>query len=70
MQARRRAGLRSFPEQFRALRQVHPAKWRAAIALKQSETFATAAQDAAPRPRQTRPKSTAQQADNARKAPA
>jgi|SRR5262249_34093158 hypothetical protein len=33
--------------QFRALRRVHPAKWRAAIALKQAE--ATAAPDAAPR---------------------
>ena len=54
--------------QFRALRRIHPAKWRAAIALKQSE--ATAAQDAAPRPRKTRPKSTAQQSDNGRKAPA
>ena len=56
--------------QFRALRRVHPAKWRAAIALKQAETLATAAQDAAPRPRKTRPISTAQQADNGRKAPA
>src|SRR6516162_1013195 len=35
--------------QFRALRRVHPAKWRAAIALKQAETAATAAQDAGPR---------------------
>src|SRR5438132_12375903 len=32
--------------QFRALRRVHPAKWRAAIALKQAEATATAAQDA------------------------
>jgi hypothetical protein len=41
--------------QFRALRRVHPAKWRAAIALKQAE--ATAVQDAAPRqPRKIRPK--------------
>jgi hypothetical protein len=41
--------------QFRALRRVHPAKWRAAIALKQAE--ATAAPDAAPRqPRKIRPK--------------
>jgi hypothetical protein len=29
--------------QFRALRRVHPAKWRAAIALKQAEATATAA---------------------------
>ena len=29
--------------QFRALRRVHPAKWRAAIALKQAEAPATAA---------------------------
>jgi hypothetical protein len=41
--------------QFRALRRVHPAKWRAAIALKQAE--ATAAPDAAPRqPRKIRAK--------------
>jgi hypothetical protein len=50
--------------QFRALRRVHPAKWRAAIALKQSECLTTAAHDAAPRPRKIRPKSTAQQANN------
>src|SRR5215470_12809032 len=31
--------------QFRALRRVHPAKWRAAIALKQAEATATAAPD-------------------------
>jgi len=43
--------------QFRALRRVHPAKWRAAIALKQAEATATAAQDAAPRqPRRIGPK--------------
>jgi len=43
--------------QFRALRRVHPAKWRAAIALKQAEATATAAQDAAPRQsRKIRPK--------------
>ena len=42
--------------QFRALRRVHPAKWRAAIALKQAETLATAAQDA-PRPRKIGSKS-------------
>ena len=41
--------------QFRALRRVHPAKWRAAIALKQAEV--AAAQDTAPRrPRKARPK--------------
>ena len=40
--------------QLRALRRVHPAKWRAAIALKQAETLATAAQDAVPRPRKIR----------------
>jgi hypothetical protein len=41
--------------QFRALRRVHPAKWRAAIALKQAE--ATAAPDAAPRrPKRSSPK--------------
>ena len=28
--------------QFRALRRVHPSKWRAAIALKHAETTATA----------------------------
>src|SRR5215472_18461010 len=44
--------------QLRALRRVHPAKWRVAIALGQAETLATAAQDAAPRPRKIRPKST------------
>ena len=27
--------------QFRALRRIHPAKWRAAIALKQAETKST-----------------------------
>ena len=43
--------------QFRALRRVHPAKWRAAIALKQAEATAAAAQDAAPRqPRRIGPK--------------
>jgi hypothetical protein len=31
--------------QFRALRRVHPSKWRAAIALKQAETAATASQN-------------------------
>ena len=31
--------------QFRALRRIHPAKWRAAIALKQAET-----KSAGPRP--------------------
>jgi hypothetical protein len=47
--------------QFRALRRVHPTKWRAAIALKQAEAAATAAQDAGPRrpkkggPKQIRP---------------
>jgi hypothetical protein len=42
--------------QFRALRRVHPAKWRAAIALKQAEATASAALDAAPRqPRKIRP---------------
>jgi hypothetical protein len=41
--------------QFRALRRVHPSKWRAAIALKQAET--AAAQELAPRqPRRIRPK--------------
>ena len=41
--------------QFRALRRVHPAKWRAAIALKQAE--ATATQDAGPRrPKRSSPK--------------
>jgi len=30
--------------QFRALRRVHPAKWRAAIALKQAEIKSTAQQ--------------------------
>jgi hypothetical protein len=44
--------------QFRALRRIHPAKWRAAIALKQAETVGTAAQDAAPR--EIRSKSAAQ----------
>ena len=44
--------------QLRALRRVHPAKWRAAIALKQAETVGTAAQDAAPR--EIRSKSAAQ----------
>jgi len=39
--------------QFRALRRVHPAKWRAAIALKQAE----ATPDAAPRrPKRSNPK--------------
>jgi hypothetical protein len=56
--------------QFRALRRVHPAKWRAAIALNRSETLATAAQDPTPRPRKRRPKSTAQRAENSRKTPA
>ena len=43
--------------QFRALRRVHPAKWRAAIALKQAEATTTAAQDAGPRqPGRIRPK--------------
>jgi hypothetical protein len=43
--------------QFRALRRVHPAKWRAAIALKQAEATATAAQHAAPRrPKRSSPK--------------
>jgi hypothetical protein len=43
--------------QFRALRRVHPSKWRAAIALKQAETAALAAQDAAPsRPKKISPK--------------
>jgi hypothetical protein len=43
--------------QFRALRRVHPAKWRAAIALKHAEATATAAQDAGPRqPGRIRPK--------------
>ena len=43
--------------QFRALRRVHPSKWRAAIALKQAETAATAAQDAGPRrPKKRSPK--------------
>jgi hypothetical protein len=42
--------------QFRALRRVHPAKWRAAIAFKQAGATATAAQDAAPWPRKIRPK--------------
>ena len=40
--------------QLRALRRVHPAKWRAIVALKLAETLATAAQDAAPRPRKIR----------------
>jgi hypothetical protein len=41
--------------QFRALRRVHPSKWRAAIALKQAET--AVAQEVAPRqPRRIRPK--------------
>jgi hypothetical protein len=53
--------------QLRALRRVHPAKWRVAIALKLAETLATAAQDAAPRPRKKRRKSTVQQAKNGRK---
>jgi hypothetical protein len=39
--------------QFRALRRVHPAKWRAAIALKQAEATATAAQR---RPKRSSPK--------------
>jgi hypothetical protein len=56
--------------QFRALRRVHPAKWRAAIALKQSECLTTAAHDAAPRPRKIRPKSTAQHANNGGNTPA
>ena len=56
--------------QLRALRRVHPAKWRAVVALKQAETLATAAQDAAPRPRKKRRKSTAQQAESGRKTPA
>jgi hypothetical protein len=56
--------------QLRALRRVHPAKWRAVVALKQAETRATAAQDAAPRPRKKRRKSTAQQAESGRKTPA
>ena len=30
--------------QFRALRRIHPAKWRAAIALKQAETKSAAQQ--------------------------
>ena len=30
--------------QFRALRRIHPAKWRAAIALKQAETKSAAKQ--------------------------
>jgi hypothetical protein len=56
--------------QLRALRRVHPAKWRAVVALKLAETLATAEQDAAPRPRKKRPKSTTQQAENGRKTPA
>src|SRR6516162_3992005 len=58
--------------QFRALRRVHPAKWRAAIALKQAETAATAAQDAAPRrPKKRSPKPIRQTNRNtgARRAP-
>jgi hypothetical protein len=35
--------------EFRALRRVHPSKWRAAIALKQAEAAATATQDVEPR---------------------
>jgi hypothetical protein len=35
--------------QFRALRRVHPSKWRAAIALKQAEATAVASQDVEPR---------------------
>src|SRR5258707_5947067 len=31
--------------QFRALRRVHPSKWRAAIALKQAEAAVAASQD-------------------------
>jgi hypothetical protein len=43
--------------QFRALRRVHPAKWRAAIALKQAEATATTAQHTGPRqPGRIRPK--------------
>src|SRR5262245_35073881 len=43
--------------QFRALRRVQPAKWRAAIALKQAETAATAAPDVGPRrPKKRSPK--------------
>lgn len=50
--------------QFRALRRVHPAKWRAAIALKQAEAAATAAQDAGPRrPKKRGPKPIAQQTE-------
>jgi len=42
--------------QFRALRRVHPAKWRAAIALKQAEATATSAQHAPRRPKRSSPK--------------
>jgi hypothetical protein len=50
--------------QFRALRRVHPTKWRAAIALKQAEAAATAAQDAGPRrPKKRGPKPIAQQTE-------
>src|SRR5262245_36887716 len=42
--------------EFRALRRVHPSKWRAAIALKQAAAAATATQDVEPR----EPKKTSQ----------
>jgi hypothetical protein len=54
--------------QFRALRRVHPAKWRAAIALKQAEATATAA---GPRqPGRIRPKPNPPNKPNRRKTPA
>ena len=55
--------------QFRALRRVHPSRWRAMIALHHAETGIAAAQEVEPRaPKKRAPTSAAQRKPRKRKA--